>query len=117
LFFLELLGFAHRLAGLDLGAKNRKEPFVLPGLEDEVTHASAHRFDCELDAPPGGHHHDRQRAIDGLDAREEIEPFLTGRRVSRVIEVHQKKIEILGLQGLDHIVGRCDGFGLIAFAF
>ena len=117
LFFLEAQRLAQRVTHLDLCAKDCKQPVILPGLQHKVAHASLHRFDSKLDAAPRGHHHDGQRAVYGLNSRQQIEAFLAGRRIACIVEIHQQQIEIVRLQRLDDIVRRRDAFGLIAFAF
>ena len=90
----EPLALPQRLAQLDLRADDREQPRVVPGLLDEVARAPAHRLDGDLDAAPCGHHDDRQRRVDALDSREQVEPFFPRRRVARVVQVDQRDVEL-----------------------
>ena len=94
IFCFEALAFAQRAAQFDLGAEDGGEAGVVPGLLDEVAGAAAHGFDGQVHAAPGGHDDDRKRAIEGLDAVEQVEPFLAGGGVARVVEVHQDGVEV-----------------------
>ena len=76
------------------------EARVVPGLLDEVARAAAHGLDGQFDAAPGGHHDHRQRGVERLDAVEQVETFLAGGGVARVVEVHQDGVEIAGFDGL-----------------
>jgi hypothetical protein len=51
-----------------------------------------------------------------LNAVEQVEPFLPGGGVARVIEVHQHDVEVARLHGVDGRRRRVDALGLIAFA-
>ena len=46
----------------DLGAQNRQQALVLPGLLDEVPSAAPHGFDRQFDVAPSGHDDDGQAA-------------------------------------------------------
>ena len=65
LFRVAALG---RLRLLDLALHDLEERHVVPRLLDEAARAAAHRLDRRVDAPPAGHHDDRQRAVVGADA-------------------------------------------------
>ena len=99
---LEPLALAQRLAQLDLRADDRQQPRVVPRLLDEVARAAAHRLDRDFDAAPGRHDDDRQRRIDALDARQQVEPFLARRRVARVVQVDQRDVELARLDRGQH---------------
>ena len=89
------------LAQLNLRSNDSEQALVFPGLGDEVSRSTAHRFDGQFDAAPGGHDHDGHGAVYDLNAREQVEPFLTGSSVSRVIEVHENGVEFAGFDGVD----------------
>ena len=71
------------------------------------------RLDGELHVAPGGHDHHGQRLIESVDLRQQIQPFASGGRVARVVEIHQEEIEILGFEGLDHRPRRDGGVDLV----
>ena len=112
---LQPLPLAQRLTQFDLRADDREQPRVVPGLLDEIARAAAHRFDRHLDAAPRGHHHDRERRVDALDAREQVQPLLARRRVARVVEVDQRDIELARLDGRQHAGRRRCGLQLKSF--
>ena len=116
-FGFEALAFAEGAAELDLRFEDGGEARVIPGLLDEVARAAAHGFDGELDGTPGGHHDDGQRGIEGLNAVEQLEAFLAGGGIARVIEVHEDGIEVARFDRIDSGGRGVDGFGLVAFAF
>src|SRR5262249_60285095 len=58
IFGLETLLFSEASSKLHLSSNDAQEPRIFPRLLDEVTCTSPHRFDGEVDAPPGGHHDD-----------------------------------------------------------
>ena len=93
-FSLQALPLAQRLAELNLSAKNRDQPRVVPGFLHEVARASPHRLDGHFHAAPRRHNHHGQRAVQGLNTRQHVQPLLAGRRVARVIQVHEKAIEV-----------------------
>jgi hypothetical protein len=64
--------------------------------------------------PPRRHHDDRERGIEALDAREQVEPFLAGRRVARVVQVDQRDVELTRFDGGQHAGGRRRRFELEA---
>ena len=106
---LEPLPLAQRLAQFDLGPDDRQQPRVVPGLLDEVARAAPHRFDRDLDAAPRRHHDHRQRRIDPLDARQQVQAFFAGRRVARVVQVDQRDVELARLHRREHAGGRGRG--------
>ena len=112
---LEPLALAQRLAQLDLRADDRQQPRVVPRLLDEVARAAAHRFDRDLDAAPRRHDHDRQRRIDALDPRQQVQPFLAGGRVARVVEIDQGDVELARLERREHAGRRGRGLELEPF--
>ena len=97
-FRFEPLAFAQCFAEFDLVADDGGEPGVVPGLLDEVARAAAHCLDSQLDVGPGRHDHHGQRAVERLNAREQIEALLARSRVTGVIEVHQHDVEFVLLQ-------------------
>ena len=98
---LEPLLPSQRARQLDLRAQDREHPRVLPRLLHEVPRAAAHGLDGQIHAAPGGHHHDRQRRIVLADLRQQIQPLLPGRRVARVVEIHQDGVEVARLDGVE----------------
>ena len=54
--------------GRDLVVQQRDERRVVPRLLNEVPDAAAHGFDGEVDRAPAGHHDDRQRRVERLQA-------------------------------------------------
>ena len=110
------LPLAQRAAQLDLRLQNGGEPRVVPGLLNEIARAAAHSLHRQFHRAPRGHHDHRQRGIERLDAIQQLQPFLPGGGVARVIEVHQHRVEVARFHGVDGRGGRIDGFGLVAFA-
>ena len=64
-----------------------------------------HRLHRDLDAAPRRHHDDGQRGIDALDAREQVEAFLAGRRIPRVVQVDQRDVELARFDRRQHAGG------------
>ena len=112
---LEPLPLAQRLAQLDLRADDRQQPGVVPRLLDEVARAAAHRLDGDFDAAPGRHDDDRQRRIDALDARQQVQAFFARRRVARVVQVDQRDVELARLERGEHAGRRRRGLEVEAF--
>ena len=113
---LEPLAAADRAAELHLRADHVEEAFVVEGLLDVVARAAAQRFDRALDAPPRGHHDDRERGVHVLEAREEVEPLGAAGGVAHVVHVHQERVEIALLDGGEHGGGGGGGLHLVALA-
>ena len=113
---LELPAAAQRPAQLDLRPDDGEQPRVVPRLLHEVARAAAHRLYRDIDAGPRGEHDDRKRRILGLQAREQIQPFLAGRRVAGVVEIDQRRIEVGFVDRREHGRGRRDGLHLKALA-
>ena len=99
---LEPLPLAQRLAQLDLRPDDREQPRIVPGLLDEIARAATHRLDRDLDAAPGGHDDDRQRRIEALGPREQVQAFFARRRVARVVEIDQGDVELTRLDRRQH---------------
>ena len=59
---------------------------------------------------PRRHDDHRQRLVGGVNALEQLEPFLAGRRVARVVEIHQDDVEVLQLQRAQQLLRRGGGF-------
>ncbi len=72
----------------------RDEALVFPWLLDEVAGAALDAFDGEIDVAPGGHHDNRQARIDLLKTREQVEAFLAGGGVARVVEVDEQDVVV-----------------------
>ncbi len=113
----EALALAQGLRKLDLSFQNREQARVLPRLLDEILGAAAHRFDGEFKAAPRRHHDDGKRAVLRPDIRKQVEAFLAGRGVARVIQIHQQPVEFAGFERREHRGWRCDGFDVESFAF
>ncbi len=111
---LQVLAAAQGPSQVDLGAQDGEEPVVLPRLLDEVAGTVAHRLDRQIDARPGRHHHDRQRIVEGAQARDQLEPLLPRGRVTGVVQVHQNGVEIAGGDDLEDLGRRGGGLGLVA---
>ena len=112
---LELPAAPDRPTELGLRADDREQPLVVPRLLHEVAGAAAHRLDGDVDRSPGGHHHDGQRLVGGVDALQQVEPLFAGRRVAGVVEVHQHDVVVAHLEGAQDLLrrgGRVDGVAL-----
>ena len=110
------LPFAQSAPQLDLGAQNGGEPRVVPRLLDEVAGAAAHSFHRQVHAAPSRHHDHRQRAIQALQAVEQIETFLARGGIPGVVQVHDHGVEVARFHGLQNAGRRVDGLGLIALS-
>ena len=84
---------------------------------DEVARAAAHCFDGQFDIGPGGHHDDRQRGVERLNAGEQIQTLLARGRVPGVIQVHQHDVELALVQRGQDFGGRILRFGPVTFSF
>ena len=104
------------LAELDLRPHNREQPLVVPRFRNKIARAAFHRLDREIDRRPRRHHHDRQRAVERLDFRNDFETFLARSRVARVIQVHHQQRVIALLKRVENSADRRDRLGLMAFA-
>ena len=117
IFCFEALAAFERLRKLDLRFQDGQQPRVLPGLLNEIFRAAAHRFDRQLEAAPRRHHDDRHGAIFRADARKQIESFLPGSCIARVVEIDEQRIELARLERRQHRSGRRSGFGVDPFGF
>jgi hypothetical protein len=106
---LQPLAPAQRFAQVDLGAQDGQQAGVLPGFLHEVARSPAHGFDGDVDAGPGGHHHHRQGLVDGVQPRQEVQPFLAGGGIPCVVEVHQHRVELAAGDGLEDLGGGAGG--------
>ncbi len=104
------------LAQLDLSAQDGDQPRVFPGLLDEVARAPPHGFDRQLDAAPRRHHHYGQGVVQGLKARQQVQPLFAGRGVASVVEVHEQTIEVPGLNRREHRRRRGDSLDLVSLS-
>ena len=98
----------------DLGAQNRQQAFVFPGLLNEVARAAAHGFDGQPNIAPGGHYDDRNAAVEGNDFGEQVETFLAGGGVAGVVQVDQYGVVELAGQGFAHGSRRLGGVNIKA---
>ena len=94
----QLAGAAQRLAQLGVNADEREQPLVLPGLLDEVARPALDAFDGQVDIAPRRHHDHRKPRIELLDTGQQIEAFLAGGGVARVIQVDQHHIVVALVQ-------------------
>ena len=108
---------AQRLRKFDLCFEDGEKPRVFPRLLDEILGAAAHRFDGEFEAAPGGHHDDGKRAVFRADIGKQIETFLAGRGVARVVQIHQQAVKLARFERGKNGGRRRDGLGVEAFAF
>ncbi len=111
---LEALALAQGTPQLDLRAHGREQTPVVPGLLDVIARAASHRLDRAVDAAPRRH---EGRALQSLDAREQVEPFGTRRCVAGVVHVHEQRIEVAGFDGGKHGAGRGCGLDLKPLPF
>ena len=102
----QTLRLLKRAMQFDLRAQNGEQAFVLPGLLNEVARAAPHRFDRQLDVAPRGHDDDRQIAVERHNLRKQIEAFLAGRGVARVVEIDQQRVIGIQVQRLADLRGR-----------
>jgi hypothetical protein len=102
---------------VDFRAKRVDQLPVVPRLLHKIAHATAHRFNRQIDRAPSGHDDDRQEVVLLLDARQQIDPLTARRRVSRVVQIHQEKVVRAARDGIDHGIGRGDGIHADAFPF
>ena len=109
-------GAAQRASQLDLGAQGGQEPVVVPRLLDEIARAAAHRLDRLLDAAPRGHHDRRQRGVEGLELRDQLQSLAAGGGVARVVEIEEHRVEVGGLHRREHAGGRGGGLDVVALA-
>ena len=87
--------FTARNGQRELVADHAHEALVVPWLLDEIAGAVPHRLDREIDRAPRGHHHDGEIRVELLDLAQEIKAFGARRRVARVVEVDQRRVEAL----------------------
>ena len=95
-----------RAAQLGLRPHDRQQPLVVPRLLDEVARAAAHRLDRHVDRSPRRHHDNRQRFVGRVNPLQQVEPFFAGRRVARVVEVHQDDVVVLELHRAKQLLRR-----------
>jgi hypothetical protein len=112
---LQALPAAQRAPEIDLRPDDAEEPLVLPRLLHEIARAAPHRLDRQVDAPPGGHHDRRQRLVDRLQPREQVEPLAARRRVARVVQIHEDGVELALLDGAQDGGRRGGGLDFVAF--
>ncbi len=115
-FFLQAPAAPQRAAQLELRLHRRDQLVVVPRLLDVVARAAPHRLHGARDAAPAGHHQHRQRRIDRLHPVEQLEPFLPGCRVTRVVEIDQRDVEVRPLELVDELGRRRSGGDLIPLA-
>ena len=89
---LQAFGLLQSATQFDLGAKDRQQPLIVPGLLNEVARAAAHGLDGEFHIAPGGHHDHRNAAVERDDFGQQIEAFVAGSCVARVVQVDQERI-------------------------
>src|SRR5688572_9104161 len=116
-FCFESTPTAQSFGELHLRAQHCDQTRVVPGLLDEVACASPHRFDGQIDAPPRGHHHHRQRRIDRTNAAQQIKTFAAGCGVTRIIQIDEDDVEFLRVDRFEHAFRRRRAFDLKALTF
>ena len=107
--FLQPLVAPQRAPQLDLRPHRRQQPVVVPRLLDVVARAAPHRFDRARDAAPRRHDEHGQRRIERADPLHQVESFLAGGRVARVVQVEDREVEVGGLEPLERLAGRARG--------
>ncbi len=113
---LQPLAAADGLSQLDLGGQQVEQPRVVPRLLDVVARAALERRHRALDAAPRGHHDHRQRGVERLEPRQQIEALDAARRVARVVHVHEQRVEVAGAHRRQHAVRRGGGLDAVALA-
>ena len=103
-----------RVAGRSACAPSRRAA-RRPRFLDVVARTAPHGFDRTRHAAPGGHHENRQCRIDRLQMVEQLQPFVSGRRVPRVVQVEKRRVEVRLLDGRGDGGGRRDGHDLVPF--
>ena len=103
-------------AELDLRPHDGEQPRVVPRLLHEIMRAPAHRFYRDADACPGGEHDDRKRRVLGVQPRQQVQPFLSRRRVAGVVEIDQRRVEVGFVDRRQHRRRRRHGLHLKTFA-
>src|SRR5262249_49942561 len=83
-------------------AERTEKLFIIPGLLHEVSSPALHRLNSKLNTCPCGHQDNGQRAVELPDPRQELQTFVTGRCISRVIQVEKKNVEIAFLNRFYH---------------
>ncbi len=96
IFEFELTRTAKCLVQFGVNANQRDEALVFPGFLDEIAGAALDAFDGEVDIAPGSHDDDGHARIDLLQSSKQIESFLAGGRVTRVVKVDEQHI-VVGL--------------------
>jgi hypothetical protein len=99
---------------LHLLTQRLQQTRVLPRLLHEIANAATHRFDREIDRGPRGHDDDRQRRIERVDARDQVDAFAAARRVASVVEIHQHHVKLPLLDRFEHRRGRRNCLRLVA---
>ena len=98
----QLAGAAQGLVQLGVHADELRQALVLPRLLNEVAGAALDAFDGQIDVAPRRHHDDRQARIDLLNARQQVEAFLAGGSVARVVQVDEQHVVVALAQRLQH---------------
>src|SRR5690606_2916352 len=93
--------------------QHRQQPRIVPRLLDVVARAAPHRLDRTLDRAPRRHYHDRQRRVQLLEARQQLEAFAPRRGVARIVQVDQQRIEVALLYRLQYTRRRCGRLHLV----
>jgi hypothetical protein len=80
-----------------------QQPRVGPGLFHEIGHAALHGLDRQANGGPAGHHHDRRQVFVFAQQREQVQAFLAGGGIARVVQIHQEKIEFAASESFEQI--------------
>ena len=91
-----------------LRANDRNETLVFPRLLDKVASTPTHSLDRQFYVGPGGHHDHRDRGVERNDLRQEIEPFLAGSRVARIVQIDQHRVIRVAADSFGDLFGRAD---------
>src|ERR1035438_3407915 len=95
IFKFELTGATQSMMQLGVNANERDQALILPRLLDEVACAALDGFDGQVNVAPGGHDDDWNARIHLVDAGEEIEAFLAGGGVARVVKVDEYDVVVV----------------------
>jgi hypothetical protein len=102
-FYSQLIAFLPAL--LNLIAKRAQEPRIFPRLQYEIAHPALHGFDSQFHRAPCRHRDHRQRFVDRLNVRQQIEALLAGGGVARVVQVDEAVVRF-ALKLVQHGRGR-----------
>jgi hypothetical protein len=76
-FRVQALRLSQCLAQFSQIANSRHQTLIIPGFLDEIARSTADSFDREIDCAPGRHHNHGQLAVDGANAFQQRNTFLS----------------------------------------